>query len=339
MSERILLLLAHSIEEHDQLRLLSSLGYDVFSIGSYIDPAHPGDDKRDPLPDVPYHADLHAAVNEAHAHPGAVWDEAKRNIPPAVLDWCDTIICHHYEHQWLIPQWRNIRDKRVIWRTVGQSVEANERAMTPLREDGVQIVRYSPRERHIPGFAGEDAVIRFYADPDEWHGWTGERRVVTNVTQKLKERDPFTGYGFWQAATEGLPVMPMGEGSEDIGGTGILPLAEMRANLRAARCYLYTGTQPASLTLGLIEALMTGIPVVSIGRKAWASVFPDMAEAFEAPDLCPDSANHPADAHAALSALLADYGLAREISQVQRARTIETFGMTTVAAQWREFLG
>ena len=51
----ILLLLAHSIEEHDQLRLLSGLGYDVFSIGGYIDPAHPHDPKRPALPDVPYH--------------------------------------------------------------------------------------------------------------------------------------------------------------------------------------------------------------------------------------------------------------------------------------------
>ena len=59
----ILLLLAHSIEEHDQLRLLSGLGYDVFSIGGYIDPAHPHDPKRPALPDVPYHPDLHAAVD------------------------------------------------------------------------------------------------------------------------------------------------------------------------------------------------------------------------------------------------------------------------------------
>jgi hypothetical protein len=39
----------------------------------------------------------------------------------------------------------------------------------------------------------------------------------------------------------------------------------MRDYLRRIRAYLYTGTQPASYTLGLIEAMMTGVPVVSIG--------------------------------------------------------------------------
>ena len=27
--------------------------------------------------------------------------------------------------------------------------------MAPLRDDGLQIVRYSPKERNIPGYAGE----------------------------------------------------------------------------------------------------------------------------------------------------------------------------------------
>ena len=39
----IVLLLAHSIEEHDQLRLLADIGHQVFSIGGYIDPRHPHD--------------------------------------------------------------------------------------------------------------------------------------------------------------------------------------------------------------------------------------------------------------------------------------------------------
>jgi hypothetical protein len=31
--------------------------------------------------------------------------------------------------------------------------------------EGLEIVRYSPMERNIPGYIGEDALIRFYKDP------------------------------------------------------------------------------------------------------------------------------------------------------------------------------
>jgi hypothetical protein len=168
----VLLMLAHSIEEYDQIKLLHGLGYNVFSLGGYIDPARPHDPKRPALPDVTAYPELKAAVDGLGTDDNL--ENAKRWIPDAVLDWADVIICHHYEWKWLWPQWQRIRDKRVVWRTVGQSTEANERAAAPYRAEGLQIVRYSPREAHIPGYAGEDALIRFYKDPTEWYGWRGD---------------------------------------------------------------------------------------------------------------------------------------------------------------------
>jgi hypothetical protein len=332
----IVLLLAHSIEEHDQLRLLSGLGYDVFSIGGYIDPAHPHDPKRPALPDVPYHPDLHAAVDALGTKDNLT--RAKENIPDAVLDWADTIIVHHYEHAWLVPQWNRLRDKRVIWRTVGQSVEGNERMMAPLRDDGLQIVRYSPKERNIPGYAGEDALIRFYKDPDEWQGWTGESPQVTNITQHLRQREPYTNWGFWEAATAGLNRVPAGPGSEVIGGTGEVSFPVMKELLREMRCYLYTGTQPASYTLGLIEAMMTGCPVVSIG-PSHMQIFPYGHLLFEGHEITRLGHDAPAGARSAIISMLQDWDLARSIGAEQRTRAIDLFGMETIGAQWKAFLG
>lgn len=332
----ILLLLAHSIEEHDQIRLLSGLGYDVFSIGGYIDPAHPHDPKRPALPDAPYHPDLRDAVDALDTRDNLRF--AKERIPDAVLDWADTIICHHYEHTWLVPQWERIRHKRVIWRTVGQSTEGNERMMAPLRAEGLQILRYSPKERNIPGYAGEDGLIRFYKDPAEWHGWTGESPQVTNITQHLRQREPFTNWNFWEAATEGLSRVPAGPGSEDIGGTGEITFPVMKELLREMRCYLYTGTQPASYTLGLIEAMMTGIPVVSIG-PSHMTIFPYGPDLFEGHEITRLWHDTPAGARAAVVDLLNDWDLARSIGAEQRTRAIDLFGMETIGAQWKAFLG
>jgi hypothetical protein len=332
----IVLLLAHSIEEHDQLRLLSGLGYDVFSIGGYIDPAHPHDPKRPPLPDAPFHPDLKAAVDALGTSDNLRF--AKERIPDTVLDWADTIICHHYEHTWLVPQWERLRGKRVIWRTVGQSAEGNERMMAPLRDDGLQIVRYSPKERNIPGYAGEDALIRFYKDPDEWKGWTGESPQVLNVTQHLRQREPYTNWGYWEAATHGLQRVPAGPGSEAIGGTGEVSLPVMKELLREMRCYLYTGTQPASYTLGLIEAMMTGIPVVSIG-PSWMRIFPYGPALFEGHEITRIGHDIPEGAREALRTMLADWDMARSVGAEQRARAIDLFGMATIGAQWKAFLG
>src|SRR5687768_506396 len=332
---RVLLLSSHAVEEHDQLQLMHELGHEVFSIGAYIHPSAPMDPKR-PALDVPEHPDLIAAV-DALGQQGFedTLAEAKLHVPDLIAEWAEVIIVSAYEWLWLIPQWPKWKQmgKRVIWRTIGQSGDRNEEGMAPLFRDGVEIVRYSPKERNIPGFAGESALIRFWKDPDEWNGWTGEDRLVTNVTQHMIDRDPWCNPGFWFEATKGLPVRPMGPGSENIGGTGLVTTEQMKDGLRKARAYLYTGTQPASYTLGLIEAGLTGSPIVSIG-PSWMRILPYGAALFEAHELTGVGAEDPSLARLTLQALLADRGLAVKYSAVQRERFIALFGRETISRQW-----
>lgn len=338
----ILLLLAHSIEEEAQVRLLTSLGYNVFSIGAYTNPTLPGDDKRDAV-EAPYYEDLAAACEAQRIKHegeliGARIDWAKADLADEVIEWADVIICHHMEHQWLVPQWERIRHKRVIWRTIGQSVQYNEVAMTPLRNDGLERIAYSPREENIPGYCGHDALIRFYADPDVWRGWTGEDQVVMNHSQNLKARDPYTNYRAWECIGHDLPRRPVGPGSEDINGTGPVSLNELQRLLRASRCYLYTGTQPASYTLALVEAMMTGIPVVSIGPE-WHDVFPYGPMLFEGYELAGLDVPTVILQRRALQRLLVDPVYAKSVSQEQRGRALELFGIDKIGKQWRDYLG
>ena len=330
----IVLCLSHSIEEFDQLRLLSGLGYNVFSIGGYIDPAHPHDPKRPALPDVPFHPDLKAAVDAIGSDDNL--GAAQARIPDPILDWADVIIYHHYLDR-LWPQWERVRHKRVIWRTVGQSVEGNERAAAPYRADGLQIVRYSPKERNIPGYAGEDALIRFYKDPADYGGWTGEDPTVIQFAQSFGARRVWCNRDFFEAATDGLPRVVYGPDSEELPyGGGTLGYDAMLARLRSARAYLYTGTQPASYTLGLIEAMMTGIPVVSIG-PAHMTIFPYGPALFEGHEIAVNWTDDPEEARGVLRAWLdGDYGNQGELL---RQRAIDMFGRETIAAQWRGFLG
>lgn len=342
----ILLCLSHAIEEYDQLKLLHGLGYTVASIGGYIDPAHPHTSMR-PALDIPMVPSIKDAVDGLGTPDNL--GAAQARLPDAALDWADVIIYHHYLER-LYGQWDRILDwkrgdsnRRVIWRSVGQSVEYNERQAQPFRAQGLERIAYSPKERNIPGYSGEDALIRFYKDPAEWYGWTGEDPVVGNITQDMPGRGEYCGLGFWLAATAGLPAKPAGPGSERLpGGIGALGYDEMRAYLRRCRAYLYTGTQPASYTLGLMEAMMTGVPVVSIGPE-WMRILPYGPDLFEGHEIVSEGAEpygHDAgQTRAYLEECLDSPAYAEANSSYVRQRAIELFGIDTIRRQWRDFLG
>jgi len=338
---RVLLLLAHSIEEYDQVRLLSGLGYDVFSLGAYIDPDSPLDDMRPSLPDAPYHGDLKRVVDRLPTTPENEdrLDLAKRHIPDEILSWADVIICHHLESQWLWPQWKRIRHKRVIWRTVGQSGHGNEHAARPYATDGLEIVRYSPKERAIPNFAGESALIRFYKNPADFPSWHGDEGdpFVLNVCQNPVQRSEWVNLPWMAAALRGLPHEFVGKETESVGGVGKVTPDDMMRWMSEARAFLYTGTQPASYTLGLIEAMMAGVPVVSISPE-WMRILPYGSRLFEGHEIAPLFASTPGEANAMLRHLIDDPEYAAQVGLVSRQRAMALFSRERAEKAWDGWL-
>ena len=339
----LLLLASHAVAEYDDLRMFTDLGFDCFAPGGYEVPSRSGEGIRPSLPDAPHHPDLVARLQEvrvARGEPGPAIDWGKAALHDDIIDWADAIIVHHFPEQWIGGQWDRIRRKRVMWRTCGQSDPRLERVMEQYRPEGLEIVRYSPAERRYfeprGAFAGEDALIRFGKYPADYGPWIGDLAVVGNITQHMKQRGDACGYGFWQAATEGLPTRPAGAGSEEMGGLGLLPYEAMLDYLRHIRAYLYTGTRPASYTLGLIEALLSGVPVISIGAEAWGAGW-DGAELFEGHAIAGWSSDPVADARDDLWGILSE-GFELSPPDWQRQRAISLFGIETVGQQWCEFL-
>jgi hypothetical protein len=339
----VLLLTSHAIAEHDDLDMFTRMGLPVYSIGGAYD-GTPFEGKRPAIHGVVRYPDLEAAtdaqrsrLSEELGDPGANIDWAKALLAPAVVEWADTIIVHHFPEQWIGGNWDRLTGKRIIWRTCGQSDARLEASMSRWTRRGLQVVRYSPREEAaftpLGVFAGQDALIRFGKDPDDWTGWRGENAVVGNITQHMRQRGDACGYTFWEEATRGLATQPAGPGSEALlGGIGELDYEAMRDYLRAIRVYLYTGTRPASYTLGLIEAMMTGVPVVSIGAGAFypSALFEPLALMHH---------DEPHKAHRDLAYLLGDISAARDIGEAQRARAVELFGLDHIMGQWADFLG
>lgn len=336
---RILYLSCHSILEADEVKLFLELGHEVFSMGSYINPQAPHDPKRPPI-DAP--------VNEYLLN--VALQSSQENLHEKMIDWADVIIFMH-RPDWVLSNWERIKHKKVIFRSIGQSAPHHETALTIPKMQGLKIVRYSPEERGIANYAGEDAVIRFYKDPEEFQGYTGKIKSILTVAQSMKERNQSCGYEIFHEVTEGFERSLYGTQSKNPDLTpmndplwkGQLSFEDLKRAYREHRVYFYTGTYPASYTLNFIEAFMTGIPVVAIGKGlADIKTIPGI-DTYEVHKFIENGVNGYVsdsieDLKEYVGFLLNNPQRAKEIGNKGREKAIELFGKETIKKQWEDFL-
>ena len=336
---KLLYLSCHSILEYDEVKLFNEMGIDVFSPGAYVEPDNPGDPTMRPgIPDLSYDPDDVAAFH-ALAVPGI---DNKELLTKEFVDRFDVVFVMHVP-KWIQKNWQAISHKPVIWRTIGQSISYQEQLLTPYRQQGMKVVRYSPKERTIPGYLGEDTLIRFYKDPAEYGSWNGENQRVITFAQHMKRRDRACNYSLFERVTRPYNRGLFGPGSEeDSFGHGKVPFDQLQQEMRNNRCYFYTGTHPASYTLNFMEAWMTGIPIVAGGSK-WgnADYFPGH-NLYEVEDLIEDGvtgfvSNDENRLGDCIKLLLNNEVAAKEISVAARSKAIEIFGKETISNQWKEF--
>lgn len=317
------------------MRILAELGHEVFSLnGAYMDPSGHITLLRPGIEGVLFNETL---IKEAGTFP-------RTEIPASFLNKFNAIIVMHTP-EIIIRNWKVFKGRNVIWRTIGQSTTSTEGMLSSARTGGLKIVRYSPLERRIPGFIGEDAVIRFYKDPEEFKDWNGSDLKAVNFTQSLLGRRNFCGYDALMAMGTGFPFKVYGPGNEDLGewNGGRLSYELMKGQLRDARAYLYAGTWPASYTLSFMEALMTGTPIVSVGKELWKHKDHAQLDLFEIPELIENGVNgFVSDDIPTLKSyvktLLENPVIAAKVSKAGRAKAIELFGKATIKKQWEDFL-
>lgn len=340
---KIMYLSCHSILEFEEVSLLHELGHEVFSPGAYVEPQNPGDASLRPgIPGLVYNPDVLAKFHSiGQQFPG---EDSKNHLTKEIVDYFDIVIVMHMP-RWIKLNWQVLKEKRVIWRTIGQSIGGIEADLKLYRQQGLEIVRYSPMERNIPGFIGEDTLIRFYKDPDQYKDWNGRRECIITFAQDMKSRGRACNFEFFKDVTHPFNRRLFGSGSEEVGywGVGKVPFEQLKQELRDNRLYFYTGTHPASYTLNFIEAWMTGIPVIAVGPgHGNADYFPGH-NLYEIPDLIENGVNgfvsdEKIKLQTYVSTLLASPERAKEIGDAGRASAIKHFGKDKIKQQWEEFL-
>lgn len=329
---KLLYLSCHSVLEYDEIKLFKEIGIDVFSHGVYRDPNNPGDNKR---PGIEWKVDqkLLDLSNKCE----------KENLTRELIEQFDAVMVMHVP-DWIINNWEIMKDKKVILRTIGQSSIDSEGMLSQARREGMKIVRYSPRETTIPGFIGQDAVIRFYKDPAEFGPYTGEKKQVFNISQSFKQRASLLNYETWDEVTKDLPRKVAGSENELLKDDwiGCVDYKTLRDELRKSRVYFYTPTFPTSYTLNFIEAWMTGIPVVALGPFSGNSPFELGQQTYEVPDLIDNFKNGCYADEISVLRHQVEYFLdypeeAKKIGEAGRKKAIEIFGKEKIKKQWKEF--
>ena len=337
---KILYLSCHSILEFDEVALLTELGHDVFSPGAYMNPEDPGDASLRPgLFNLKYDEEDVRMWHALHRQ----GKDNKECLTKEFVDRFDLIIVMHLP-KWVTINWPVMKHKPVIWRTIGQSISGNEATLKPFRNNGLKIVRYSPRERTIPGYIGEDILIRFYKDPEEYKGWTGEDANVVAFGQHMKRRDFACNFTAFEEATRPFPRKLYGPESENFDfGTGKVTYPELKEAMKTNRCLWYAGTHPASVTLTWIEATMTGMPPVCVGKNLGNAKYFPGHELYEIPYIVENGVtgfvtDNISEMQTYIKMLLNDHKFAQEISKNVRAQAIELFGKEKIAAQWKAYI-
>ncbi len=346
---RVLYLSCHEVLEWDELCMFTEMQVDghpleVFSMGAFTNPTQSGGYMRTVIPHGKYYPDLF----------GIAMQSDKDNIHPELLQWADVVIMMHNsaipsqkeQQRWLVRNWQKFTENncKVIWRSIGQSTPAIETELQGYKKYGLNIVRYSPLEEKLPHYAGQDTLIRFAKDSEEFDNWVGTKKQVITIAQSYKKRGDHLGFPIFEKITDGFSRRVYGTENADLGemNGGSPTYGELKQILREARVFFYFGTIPAPYTLSIMEAMMTGIPVVAVGKKlrshnayGW--------ENYEIPDIIVNGVNgfcsdNVEELKQHIKNLMEDDELAQRISIAGRKTAIELWDKTQRMAEWSDFL-
>lgn len=329
---KILYISDHAVLEYDELQLFTDLGHECFSLGAYHNLGH-ADLPRPAIQGLKYYEDLDKVYT---ANPN------RNEISDVLIEWADVIIFMHAPSV-LMQNWERIKHKRVVWRTIGQSVANIEAMLAPVRSE-ITIVRYSPKEASIAGYIGADAMIRFYKDPEVFNRWEPKTSEVITFAQSLKGRREFCHYNEIFPVIEAFDGKIYGPGNEDVGqyNGGSVSFEQQLEIMRRAAVMIYAGTWPASYTLSFMEALMIGIPIVAVSKQiAHLQGYEDF-NFYEVDEMLAKISAPVCDTVdqmiVEVDQLINNPEHAAEMSRRQRELAVELFGKRGVGEQWKRLL-
>lgn len=248
-----------------------------------------------------------------------------------LLDDPATGFPERYDLAWLMFNWQlklfwERRDIPKLYR-VAKVAELEESEWAALLErDDFTVVSFYPntvawlKER----FGVDVPYVPLGLDPELYTPATGEDGHVLSIIHSYRDRG--WSYHAWKEATEGLPVLHVDHLDPE---QPVYEYADLRRALRRARLYLHDGEQEYTITL--IEAMMTGLPLVSFRIPGIERYVEHGHNGFVG--------DHAHEIRDYLQQLLSDDGLAERMGAASRAKALREFHEDRWRADWRRLIG
>ena len=200
----------------------------------------------------------------------------------------------------------------------------------PVDDAGVLLVHVTPfNDLMWDGGRTPTRVIDHGVPVPERPRWTGELDRGLVVVNNLGSRGRRLGLDVWERVRREVPLDLVGMGSEELGGLGEVPHADLPA-FSARYRFLFNPIRYTSLGLAVLEAMAVGLPVVALATTEYATAIENGVSGYV--DTRVDSlVSH-------MRALLAAPEEARRLGEGAHRRVHARFGIERFARDWDEAL-
>jgi glycosyltransferase involved in cell wall biosynthesis len=163
--------------------------------------------------------------------------------------------------------------------------------------------------------------------PEPAHLYTGEINKGIVVINHIRERGRITGWDIFERVRSEVPMDLAGMGTEQYGGLGEVLFPRLNAFTARYR-FLFNPIRHTSFGLSVCEAMMAGMPVVSLATTEYANLLVNGKCAFISTDV--DVLIE------GMKKLLNNLPFATSMGQCARAVALEQFNMERFSREWEE---
>lgn len=340
---KLLYISCHESLEYEELSIFNKLGFDVFPIGHYTDQDNP---IKSTLGKLPFRMNEEWLPIFKKYHD---YDKMKSNIlnmecggrnpymfrvKREFAELFDVIVVGYYEEN-ITLNWEAFKGKPIVLRTISQY----PLHVTPYR-DQIKIVSLAENEECLLN-RKPDYIIRQCVDTEFYKGWNPTTNFVLTVNKWLRKRGETSCWNAYQTISNNFNSIVCGFGNEDVfGALSDLSQEEIQQLRQKSRVYLSMCSKPGCVTYSFIEALSTGIPVVSVGPGlgSWHPNF----KTFNVDKFIINGKNgfysdNPTELVYYIKELMNNPSLAKQIGNEGRKTAIAYFSQEKCLEDWKNF--
>lgn len=163
--------------------------------------------------------------------------------------------------------------------------------------------------------------------PEPAHQYTGTIKKGIVVINHIKERGRITGWDIFEQVRAQVPLDLAGMGTAQYGGLGEVLFPKLNAFTARYR-FFFNPIRHTSFGLSVCEAMMAGMPVVSLATTEYANLLKNGECAFINTDV--DALIE------GMKLLLSDWALAKNMGQCARKLALEHFNIERFTREWDE---